>query len=136
MDGAEREEVLSLSPFQQGHRVDGEGQGVDGNLAYAFSLKPVEVVHYLFCFPLCKGGVFIDGEHCTSARVVWRGGMQGLERHNAVVGDEAPSLHSTDYCSQCSDLPGAVCIPAVTMTGNPGHVETTTPKEKAGSAFE
>lgn len=65
--------MLSLSPFQQGHRVDGEGQGVDGNLAYAFSLKPVEIVCYLFCFPLCKGGVFIDGEQCTSARVVWRG---------------------------------------------------------------
>lgn len=53
--------MLSLSPFQQGHRVDGEGQGVEGNLAYAFSLKPVEAVYYLFCFPLCKGGVFIDG---------------------------------------------------------------------------
>ena len=104
MDGAGREEVLSLSPFQQGHRVDGEGQGVDGNLAYAFSLKPVEVVHYLFCFPLCKGGVFIDGEHCTSARVVWRGGMQGLETHNAVVGDEAPP-----YTLQIIALNALIC---------------------------
>lgn len=68
-------------PFQQGHRVDGEGQGVEGNLAYAFSLKPVEAVYYLFCFPLCKGGVFIDGNTALSAR--WLGGAAG-ETQNAV----------------------------------------------------
>lgn len=50
------EEVLSLSPFQQGHRVDGEGQGVEGNLAYAFSLKPVEAVYYAFSAFLCVKG--------------------------------------------------------------------------------
>ena len=78
--------LLNLSPFQQGYLVDGEGQGVEGNLAYAFSLKPVGVICYLFCFPLCRGGVFTDGKHCASARVVW--GDAGGWRQKGVVRDE------------------------------------------------
>ena len=95
--------MLNLSPFQQGYLVDGEGQGVEGNLAYAFSLKPVEVIRYLFCFPLCKGGVFTDGKHCASARAVW--GDAGGWRQNAVVETRFPPYTCTD---DRSDLPGAV----------------------------
>lgn len=83
--------MLSLSPFQQGHRVDGKGQGVEGSLAYAFSLKLVEAVRYLFCFPLCKGGVFIDGNPALLPG--WLGGVQGVETQNAVGRGSFPTLY-------------------------------------------
>lgn len=77
-----------------------------------------------FCFPLCKGGVY-RWEHCTSARVV--AGQQGVETQNAVGWGSLPytlqiiAVHALTQARSC------VCIPAVTVTGNTGRVETMTP---------
>lgn len=93
---AEQKGERGVQPFlrsSQRHRMDG---GWAGELRATCSCLFLEAcsgyaMQYLSYFLLCKGGMFMDGGHCCSARAVW--GVQGrLETQNAVVGAEVPSL--------------------------------------------